>query len=288
MRRSVLAVWFTITLFACDGVESTDALPMSQSAALPFGGVMFTSPSGISAAGREFGIDIGGATPGSRAAVFYSPGGTFGPGPCPGFMRGECLDITGGPNFFFVPDVDANGNIRVLTTLPRSVPSTNIAMQAVFYNPTNGRFRGTQPILHTVVDYAEDCAQPGAYEPNDEVVAAVSAGPATFFDDNTLCYGDRTDWFQIDLSAGESLFVDVEFVHAEGNIDLFVLDAPNSNHVARLEDAAVVQGTSFTDDENVNYTASASGTYYVAVRLRDDNGSSDGNSYNVAFNIAAP
>lgn len=65
------------------------------------------------------------------------------------------------------------------------------------------------------------------------------------------------DWYQIDVTSGqERVCVELLFTHADGDIDLALVDASNKT---------LAVSTSSTDDEHIDYVVSASGTYYIRV-----------------------
>ncbi|MDJ0679108.1 MAG: FG-GAP-like repeat-containing protein [Xenococcaceae cyanobacterium MO_167.B52] len=66
-----------------------------------------------------------------------------------------------------------------------------------------------------------------------------------------------TDWYQIDVTPGyENLVVDLQFAHAEGDIDLAVYDVSGN---------LVTGSTSVTDNEYINAILPDSGVYYLEV-----------------------
>ena len=78
------------------------------------------------------------------------------------------------------------------------------------------------------------------------------------------------DWFGVTVASGDAIDVDATFTHAEGNIDVYILDSgPN----------IVATGASTSDDEDISYTATAAGTYYVFVEMVNDTGSLPSNAY---------
>jgi hypothetical protein len=79
------------------------------------------------------------------------------------------------------------------------------------------------------------------------------------------------DWFQIDVTAGfERVVVNLAFTHANGDIDLELVDA--SGNVLATSDST-------TNNEHIDYTVSTSGVYY----LRLFSSSYAGNSYTLSW-----
>lgn len=89
-----------------------------------------------------------------------------------------------------------------------------------------------------------DCPDP--LENNDTRAEAVSIAPGVY---ELLVCGQPldNDWFTIRLNPGETLTVRADFLHSEGNIDLFLFDDSTSNQ-------AVVRSQTSADFEEVTYT----------------------------------
>jgi len=124
------------------------------------------------------------------------------------------------------------------------------------------------------VEVTPPCIDDG-YEDNDSQLSAVPIGTGAT---NGLgsCPSDD-DYYEVDLVVGDELNVDLLFDHAEGNIDLEVLD-PSYNLVAAAY--------SVTDDEAVGpIVASADGDHLVRVFLAADSGLLLGNSYDVIVDV---
>lgn len=92
-------------------------------------------------------------------------------------------------------------------------------------------------------------------EPNDEFDTATNItipyerdGLETSFDD--------TDIYAVTLQPGVRVTTTVAFSHADGDIDLYILD-PNRDLIR--------QSTSITDDESTAFQAGIDGTYYIVV-----------------------
>ena len=92
------------------------------------------------------------------------------------------------------------------------------------------------------------------FEPNDAVGQATPLEPGEY-DDLTITEGD-VDFYAVDVEAGDAISASLNFSHAQGDLDLYVL-SPAAEVVAR--------NVTETDDENVSAVAAQSGTYYVAV-----------------------
>ena len=111
------------------------------------------------------------------------------------------------------------------------------------------------------------------YEDND-VCAAAKPLVAGTYSDLQVCSGDD-DWFSFQLEPGDVLTVDLQFTHAQGDVDIKVFDTDCSTQLA--------VSNSSSDDEHVTITAPASGTY--AVRVYGHNGAQ--NSYDMSVTIVS-
>jgi hypothetical protein len=96
------------------------------------------------------------------------------------------------------------------------------------------------------------------YEPNDVMASAydLSSDEQTWLSTiDGLGVQSDDDWYQIDVTPGfERVIVELQFTHADGDIDLTLLNASGTP-------LAVSNGV--TDDEYIDYTVPASGTYYI-------------------------
>jgi hypothetical protein len=111
--------------------------------------------------------------------------------------------------------------------------------------------------------YEENDVQADAYDLSNFENTWLSniAGNAQQFDD---------DWYQITVAPGNQLVtVDLEFSHAEGDIDVAIYNA-NQEFIA--------SATSITDNELLETTVSAPGDYYLRVYFDDL-----GNSYDLRW-----
>jgi len=98
-----------------------------------------------------------------------------------------------------------------------------------------------------------------AYEPNDtrETAAAFPALAAT---DLTLCGERENDWYEVEVQPGWRYQISVLFTHADGDIDIYLLDAAGTT---------VASGVSSDDDELIDYYTDEdeAGTYTLRVYL---------------------
>jgi len=115
-----------------------------------------------------------------------------------------------------------------------------------------------------------------AFEPNDTFAEAVTllSGTQSAL---TVCTDDPSDWFAIDLAMGEQLTVTAAFLDDEGDVDIKLYDA--------TETQIGLAGVSTTDDETVDYTATAAGLHWINVYLYADAGTLYGNTYALTLTI---
>jgi predicted nucleic acid-binding Zn-ribbon protein len=111
-----------------------------------------------------------------------------------------------------------------------------------------------------------------AFEDNDSSATATRVAPGSY-PDLQSCPDDH-DFYVLTLAPGESVAVNLYFSHAEGNIDMRLLDS-----VMRT----VASSTGTTDNESLSYTSTEVGTYYIRVYLTADSGTRGGNTYDMAI-----
>ncbi len=113
-----------------------------------------------------------------------------------------------------------------------------------------------------------------ALEPNDSLEAAtVVPAEGGSWEALTIC-ADDTDWFRLDIPAATSMLIRARFTHAQGDLELFVVDAAGE---------AVTSSTSSSDDEFLVYDAQEeAATYYV--RVEGYEGAINTYDFSVAFN----
>jgi len=110
------------------------------------------------------------------------------------------------------------------------------------------------------------------FEP-DDTIAEARPITATLYEDFSVCEGDD-DHFAFDASAGDEIVFWIDFPHAEGDVDLFLLDDSG---------AEVASATSLDDDETLLFTALEDGTYVARVTQVTDDGGVLGNLYNLSL-----
>ena len=108
-----------------------------------------------------------------------------------------------------------------------------------------------------------DCAD-DALEDNDFSADAIEF--AVPYSNNSLVSmrdAERDyDWFAFDLNAGEAVRVLIEFLHAEGDVDLYMYGEQAENGSQNF----IERSWSTTDNEQVVHLSEAGGRYWVAVQ----------------------
>jgi len=135
---------------------------------------------------------------------------------------------------------------------------------------------GPRPGTAYSLDVQHRCADDG-HEPNDTRAqsATVALGRPIAL---KLC-PSNDDYFTFDATAGELIDVRLAFTHAEGDVDVELMD--DTGYSRR-------RATSATDDESLSHVASSSGRYHLRVHLFSDRGASLGNRYDLTISVAPP
>jgi len=109
------------------------------------------------------------------------------------------------------------------------------------------------------------------YEPNNSIESAYDLTSDEWTWLSTIDgYGVLADddWYEIYVTSGEErVVVDLRFTHADGDIDLALVDASGTT---------LATSASTTDEEYIDFTVPASGKYYIKVYLYSGNA---GNTY---------
>jgi len=99
-------------------------------------------------------------------------------------------------------------------------------------------------------------ACPDAYEPNEDFASAIAITPGVAIQ-SYICDASDQDWFRFDVTAGQTIVVELTNVPAGTDYDLW-LHAPNGEQVA----SSINSGAA---DERIEHTATMSGAYRVLV-----------------------
>jgi cysteine-rich repeat protein len=190
-------------------------------------------------------------------------------------------------------DVDfafLDGNINIDLRNPAGdivAESTNLVTSAesIEYSaPASGRYTlnvrlafdlgdSAQYDLDVVIDEATPTCTDDGLEDNDTFDDARPIGGST--DALQVCEGDD-DFYSVTLGAGDTLTVAADFSHAEGDIDLRLLNG---------DGAIVASSVSLTDDEALSHVAESAGNYVIRVSLWRDAGATSGNGYDIDIDI---
>ena len=143
---------------------------------------------------------------------------------------------------------------------------------AVVVEPFNGAENAYEL---TVTSPGVPCVDDG-FEPNNGQVNAAPLVSGVQVSGQTCPGGNAQDWYSFPVIAGDVIDVELLFTHADGPLDLFVVD-----------EAAVIQASRFPadDDEFIDgFVAGSSGVW--AVLVEPFNGAE--NSYDLAVTVTTP
>ncbi|MCB9682135.1 MAG: PPC domain-containing protein [Alphaproteobacteria bacterium] len=292
MSRIHTGLLFTLVgLAGCDTAADLDAqhpeaLPTPVAGQLPLPqtlGLGSSLGADEFVAGKWIDLRVTGASPGATVGLAVS-NGTIAAGSCPAWI-GDCLDITPGTSgyrFVVLGTADGAGALAFNGTLPRTLAADDYVFQALSPDPTTGVFAGSSPFAKTVLPFSANCPTgDDGFEPDDSPAASTAVAIGSSSTGRVLCTEDDIDWHSIDLLAGQTVNVDIFFTDTEGDLDLYLVDAPYPNNIDVLNANYAVRGYTASDDETITFVAPADGTYYIAVRMYSDDGTSPGNTYDM-------
>ena len=128
---------------------------------------------------------------------------------------------------------------------------------------------------------------PDAFEPNDAPLAVTTPLAAGTYPSLTLCPDEGghpmwvgADWYPIDVNAGDTIEVTVDFLHAEGNIFIGIADFTNLDEPG---DLGFSDGTG--NQEHVVAVAPYTRRYHLLVGLDIDAGTIPGNAYTLTIAV---
>lgn len=116
--------------------------------------------------------------------------------------------------------------------------------------------------------------RPDVFEPNQDALSPAPITPGRY-EDLTAC-PEESDFYAVELIAGQTIDLLVEFTHAEGDIDLNLYDTWQ---------ARVAESQSSTDDESITWVADETGAWLVQVFLFADGGCGEGNAYTLEVSV---
>lgn len=110
----------------------------------------------------------------------------------------------------------------------------------------------------------DSCCQADEWEPDNDAAHAVPVQSGDILDNLSICSGD-TDWFAIELRAGEYLSVELLFdQHSDSeDIDVYVIGSDGATVLTPCCNPE--NGQSSTPNESLLFQAPSNGTYYVRV-----------------------
>ncbi|HMV65738.1 MAG TPA: PPC domain-containing protein [Myxococcota bacterium] len=126
-----------------------------------------------------------------------------------------------------------------------------------------------------------------ANEPDDDAASqahALAPGVSPTFG---ACASDSVDWFTLNLPAGRRFEIAALHDSAEGDVDLYLFDAPQPNDPAVWDRQALARAFTGLDDDALVFAPPAPGTYWLAAHMYQDYGTGiiGGNTYNVRVRV---
>ena len=122
-----------------------------------------------------------------------------------------------------------------------------------------GQYGGNRYVLESSIVPAPPACVADSLEPNDALTPApITAGS---YPDLTVCDVDNSDWYSLEVLAGDLITAALTFSNAEGDVDLYLYD-PAGVEVTR----------SWTTDDNeyVEFEADVDGAWLIQVDLWSD------------------
>jgi len=174
--------------------------------------------------------------------------------------------------------VHANGNLDLVLfntrreTIDKGMSTTD--NETVFVKDTGHRnyyVKVKAPEQETANTYDMTISVDDNYEQNDSFDTAVPMSLGIYED--LYCESGDLDFFKIDIPENRSVTVKITFVHANGNLDLFIL---NSNR------EELDEGKSTTDNETVLVRGIPARSYYIKVKAP---GQETANTYDMTISI---
>jgi len=115
-----------------------------------------------------------------------------------------------------------------------------------------------------------------ALEDNDNYGGGTFVSGTPYLETSTVsCHGDE-DWFVINLAAGEDIQAEIDFLHADADLDLYLYD--------RLL-TQIASSTSLTDDESFVQAVSSAGIWAVKVHSAADTDGIPAADYDLSIEV---
>jgi hypothetical protein len=113
------------------------------------------------------------------------------------------------------------------------------------------------PVTGTGVEPESICPPDDDLEPNNWFDVPTPLAPGTTID--AIACAEDPDVFVVDLAAGQTLTADLEFSHAEGDLDLLLFEPAGGSWTL------LAASDSVTDNERIVHQAARTGPYYLYV-----------------------
>ncbi len=224
----------------------------------------------------------------SETATALSPGSLEDRTSCPDDLDWYTFEAAGADDVTIVAPHDAaegNVDLRLLDgagvelrtgtyvdgaeTLELRTQSEGSFFLEVFLAGDEGAVPGNTYDLELVVTPSgfDPCVE-DALEENDSLATATPLTLETLVPAQACELDD--DWYSFTVAEGTQILFDLQFLHAEGNLDLFLHDVDGN----LVNDAA-----SLNDNEVLNEYFNRAGTFHLRVALTTDAGTALGNAY---------
>jgi hypothetical protein len=121
--------------------------------------------------------------------------------------------------------------------------------------------KNTYDMLIIVTPQTQEC-QDDSDEENDDPVWGTGIVSTITKPDQVLCPGDE-DWYWVYLYTGQTVVVDLTFIHANGDLDLKLYDSEVT--MDTLFEHQLAYSVSVTDNEHIEYTAEMDSDFNIRV-----------------------
>ncbi len=136
-----------------------------------------------------------------------------------------------------------------VTGVPTDTPTPTATPAGPTDTPT-----ATATATSTATPGAGAC--PDAYEPNEDFASAIAITPGVAIQ-SYICDANDQDWFRFDVTAGQTIVVELTGIPTGTDYDLWLND-PDGNQAASSTNSG-------TADERIEHVATTSGAYRVLV-----------------------
>ncbi len=134
------------------------------------------------------------------------------------------------------------------------------------------------------------CPAADAFEPNDDCLTATPVTPGSYpgLTIDGPAIGENQDFFTISVNNGDILTVDLTFLNANGDVDLYLYDTTTPACGGTAAGDYLIRGFTASDNESVSWANStgAAETYTIMVDFYDLSTTSPCNDYDLTVSVA--